>query len=97
MECRSEETVQVGNYIGLEDVVEGRRHADGEAAAVVLRPRPRVRDAAQSRGSWFRGRRLRWQRGGRRWGRRLRGRGGVGGGVRDRGNGDDGVDSEAAA
>jgi hypothetical protein len=97
MERRREETVQVDNHLGLEDVVEGRRHADGEAAAVVLRPGPRVRDAAQHRGSRFRGRRLRWRRGGRRWGRRLRGRGGGGGGGGGRGNGDGGVDSEAAA
>jgi hypothetical protein len=86
------------NHLGLEDVVEGRRHADGEAAAVVLRPRPRVRDAAQHRGPLFGGRRLRWRRGRRRWGGRrlgLRGRcrGRRGGG----GNGDGGVDGEAAA
>jgi len=51
------------NHLGLEDVVEGRRHADGEAAAVVLRPRPRVRDASRHQGPLFGGRRLRWRRG----------------------------------
>lgn len=85
------------NHLGLENVIEGRRHADGEAAAVVLRPRPRVRDAAQHRRApLFGRRRLRLRRGGRRWGgRRLshRGRGRGGGG----GNGDGGVDGEAAA
>ena len=79
-------------HLGLEDVVEGRRHADGEAAAVELRPRPRVRDAAQHRGPLLGGRRLRWRRLGLRGRCRGRGRGGGGGG-----NGGGGVDGEAAA
>jgi len=78
--------------LGLEDVVEGRRHADGEAAAVVLRPRPRVRDAAQHRGPLFGGMRLRWRRLDLGLRSRCRGRRRGGGG-----NGDGGVDGEAAA
>lgn len=87
-----EDGVGLIDHLRLEDVVEGRRHADGETAAVVLRPRPRVRDAAQHRGALLGGRRLRWRRG--RGGRRLRCRGCGGGGAR---NGDGGVDGEAAA
>jgi hypothetical protein len=74
-------------YLGLQDVVEGRGHADGEAAAVVLGPGPRVLESAKQRRPRFRG---------RRWRRRLRQRGGrLGGG--GGGNGDGGVDGEATA
>jgi len=89
---RGGEAVGQVTHLGLEDVVEGRRHADGEAAAVVLRPRPRVRDAAQHRGPLFGGMRLRWRRLDLGLRSRCRGRRRGGGG-----NGDGGVDGEAAA
>lgn len=80
--------------LGLQDVVEGRGNADGEAAAVVLRPRLGVRDAAQQRGALLiLGRLPRWRLlvggggGGRTNGDRGRGGGG----------GDGGVDGEVAA
>lgn len=80
--------------LGLQDVVEGRGNADGEAAAVVLRPRLGVRDAAQQRGALLiLGRLPRWRLlvggggGGRTNGDRNRGGGG----------GDGGVDGEVAA
>jgi hypothetical protein len=78
-------------YLGLQDVVEGRGHADGEAAAVVLGPGPRVLESAKQRRARFRG---------RRWRRRLRRRGGrLGGGPRcgGGGGGNGGVDGEATA